>query len=187
MFEAGTGSIADTVGLGAAIDYLGKIGMENVARHEHGLIAYATKVLSDVPGSQIIGTAAEKAGVLSFGLQGQETEAVGSALNQEGIAVRAGHHCAQPILRRFGLESTVAHRLRFIIPMGIPIPWPRPCARIQSGHNRLGRSGTPGQGMNLSRGTSQSGALRGGARYLSGSNTGGFQSGTMARVHTRVS
>jgi cysteine desulfurase/selenocysteine lyase len=106
-FEAGTGSIADAVGLGAAIDYLNKIGMENVARHEHGLIAYATKLLSDVPGLRIIGTAAEKAGVISFVLDGKESEAVGSALNQHGIAVRSGHHCAQPILRRFGLESTV--------------------------------------------------------------------------------
>jgi len=93
-FEAGTGSIAEAVGLGAAIDYLNKIGMENVARHEHGLIAYATKLLSDVPGLRINGTAAEKAGVLSFVLQRQKTEGVGSALNQEGIAVRAGHHCA---------------------------------------------------------------------------------------------
>jgi len=106
-FEAGTGNIADAVGLGAAIDYLGKIGMEKIAAHERGLIAYATKLLSDVPGLRIIGTAAEKAGVISFVLNGKESEGVGAALNQEGIAVRSGHHCAQPILRRFGLESTV--------------------------------------------------------------------------------
>jgi cysteine desulfurase/selenocysteine lyase len=106
-FEAGTGNIADAVGLGAAIDYLGKIGMEKIAAHEQGLIAYATKLLSDVPGLRIIGTAAEKAGVISFVLNGKESEGVGAALNQEGIAVRSGHHCAQPILRRFGLESTV--------------------------------------------------------------------------------
>jgi cysteine desulfurase / selenocysteine lyase len=106
-FEAGTGNIADAVGLGAAIDYLAKIGMDNIARHEQGLIAYATKLLLDVPGLRIIGTTAEKAGVISFVLEGKESEAVGSALNQHGIAVRSGHHCAQPILRRFGLESTV--------------------------------------------------------------------------------
>jgi cysteine desulfurase / selenocysteine lyase len=106
-FEAGTGSIADAVGLGAAIDYLAKIGMEKIAAHEQNLIAYATKLLLDVPGLRIIGTAVEKAGVVSFVLQDKESSAVGSALNQYGIAVRSGHHCAQPILRRFGLESTV--------------------------------------------------------------------------------
>jgi cysteine desulfurase / selenocysteine lyase len=106
-FEAGTGNIADAVGLGAAIDYLSRIGMETIARHEQGLIAYATKLLLDVPGLRIVGTAAEKAGVISFVLDGKESEAVGSALNRHGIAVRSGHHCAQPILRRFGLESTV--------------------------------------------------------------------------------
>jgi cysteine desulfurase/selenocysteine lyase len=106
-FEAGTGSIADAVGLGAAIDYLNGIGMDAIAAHEHNLIAYATKVLPDVPGLRIIGTASEKAGVVSFVLAGQKSEAVGAALNQHGIAVRSGHHCAQPILRRFGLEATV--------------------------------------------------------------------------------
>jgi cysteine desulfurase/selenocysteine lyase len=106
-FEAGTGNIADAVGLGAAIDYLEKVGVENVTRHEHQLIVYATKLLSDVPGLRIIGTAAEKAGVISFVLDGSRSEDVGSALNRDGVAVRSGHHCAQPILRRFGLESTV--------------------------------------------------------------------------------
>jgi cysteine desulfurase/selenocysteine lyase len=106
-FEAGTGNIADAVGLGAAIDYLGRIGMEKIAAHEQGLIAYATKRLQDVPGLRIVGTAAEKAGVISFVLDGKESEGVGAALNQYGIAVRSGHHCAQPVLRRFGLESTV--------------------------------------------------------------------------------
>jgi len=106
-FEAGTGNIADAVGLGAALDYLEQIGMENIARYEHDLLAYATEKLLTVPGLHLIGTAREKAGVLSFVLDGFRTEDVGKALNQEGIAVRAGHHCAQPILRRFGLESTV--------------------------------------------------------------------------------
>src|SRR6201999_1263122 len=112
-FEAGTGSIADAVGLGAGIDYLEQICMENIARHEHYLIIYATKLLLTIPGLRIIGTAKEKAGVLSFVLDGFKTEEVGAALNREGIAVRSGHHCAQPILRRFGLESTVRPSLAF--------------------------------------------------------------------------
>jgi cysteine desulfurase / selenocysteine lyase len=106
-FEAGTGNIADAVGLGAAIDYLDHIGMPNVARYEHELLVYATKEMLRVPGLKIIGTAKEKAGVLSFILAGHKTEEVGSALNKEGIAVRSGHHCAQPTLRRFGQETTV--------------------------------------------------------------------------------
>jgi cysteine desulfurase/selenocysteine lyase len=106
-FEAGTGSIADAVGLGAALDYFSQVGIENVARYEHELLAYATAGLATVPGLHLIGTAREKAGVLSFVLDGIRTEDVGKALDEEGIAVRAGHHCAQPILRRFGLESTV--------------------------------------------------------------------------------
>ncbi len=106
-FEAGTGNIADAVGLGAALDYLSEIGIENVTRHEHDLLTYATAGLATVPGLRIIGTAQEKAGVISFVLDEVRTEDVGVALNQEGIAVRAGHHCAQPILRRFGVEATV--------------------------------------------------------------------------------
>jgi len=106
-FEAGTGNVADAVGLGAALDYVLSVGRENIARYEHELLEYMTKGLLTVPGLRIIGTAAEKAGVVSFVLDGFRTEDVGAALDQEGIAVRSGHHCAQPILRRFGLESTV--------------------------------------------------------------------------------
>ncbi|PXW88419.1 cysteine desulfurase/selenocysteine lyase [Nitrosomonas sp. Nm84] len=106
-FEAGTGNIADAVGLGAAIDYVERIGIDNISRYEHQLMAYATRGLSTVPGLRLIGTAAEKAGVLSFTLKGFTSEAVGEALNREGIAVRSGHHCAQPILRRFDVEATV--------------------------------------------------------------------------------
>jgi cysteine desulfurase/selenocysteine lyase len=106
-FEAGTGNIADAVGLGAAIAYLDTIGMENISRHEHELLVYATQELLKIPGLCIIGTAKEKAGVLSFVLDGYKTEDVGAALNREGIAVRSGHHCAQPALRRFGQETTV--------------------------------------------------------------------------------
>jgi cysteine desulfurase/selenocysteine lyase len=106
-FEAGTGNIADAVSLGAALDYLEEIGMENIARYEHELLEYGTKGLLSVPGLRLIGTAKEKAGVLSFVLDDVPPEEVGKALDQEAIAVRAGHHCAQPILRRFGLEKTV--------------------------------------------------------------------------------
>jgi cysteine desulfurase/selenocysteine lyase len=106
-FEAGTGNIADAVGLGAAIDYLDRAGMENITRHEHGLLVYLTEALLQIPGLRIIGTAKEKAGVISFVMDGFRTEEVGDYLNRNGIAVRSGHHCAQPILRRFGLESTV--------------------------------------------------------------------------------
>jgi cysteine desulfurase/selenocysteine lyase len=106
-FEAGTGSIADAVGLGAAIDYVSAIGMDTISRYEHELLGYAHERLARVPGLMMIGMAAEKAGVLSFVLDGVRTEDVGAALSQEGIAARAGHHCAQPIHRRYGLESSV--------------------------------------------------------------------------------
>lgn len=112
-FEAGTGNIADAVGLGAALDYIESIGMEVIARYEHDLLLYATEKMRLVPGLTFIGTAAEKASVLSFVLDGHRTEDVGKALDREGIAVRAGHHCAQPILRRFGLEATVRPSLAF--------------------------------------------------------------------------
>jgi cysteine desulfurase/selenocysteine lyase len=106
-FEAGTGNIADAVGLGAAIDYLMTIGMSNIAAYEHELLGYMTQGLLSVPGLRLIGTAHEKAGVASFVLDECRVEDVGKALAAEGIAVRAGHHCAQPILRRFGVEATV--------------------------------------------------------------------------------
>ena len=106
-FEAGTGNIADAVGLGAAIDYLDAIGMEPIAAHEHELIEQTVAGLKGIPGIKIVGNPRERAGVVSFVVDGCRTEDVGKALDREGIAVRAGHHCAQPILRRFGLESTV--------------------------------------------------------------------------------
>jgi cysteine desulfurase/selenocysteine lyase len=106
-FEAGTGNIADAVGLGAAIDYITRIGLDRIAEYEHQLLLYATRLLNEIPGLRLIGTAPEKAGVLSFVLDGHRTEDIGAALNREGIAVRSGHHCAQPILRRMGVESTV--------------------------------------------------------------------------------
>nr|WP_245278102.1 family 2A encapsulin nanocompartment cargo protein cysteine desulfurase [Methylosinus sp. PW1] len=112
-FEAGTGSIADAVGLGAAIDYIEEIGLALIERYEHELLTYATEQLSTIPGLTFIGTAAEKASVLSFVLDGYRVEDVGKALDRDGVAVRAGHHCAQPILRRFGLEATVRPSLAF--------------------------------------------------------------------------
>jgi cysteine desulfurase/selenocysteine lyase len=112
-FEAGTGNIADAVGLGAALDYVDRIGLENIARYEHDLLVYTTRGLSAIPGVRLIGTAADKASVASFVLAGYTTEEVGRALNEEGIAVRSGHHCAQPILRRFGVETTVRPSLAF--------------------------------------------------------------------------
>ena len=112
-FEAGTGNIADAVGLGAALDYVSKIGIETIGAYEHQLLEYATRLMREIPGLRPIGTAAEKASVLSFVLDGYKTEEVGDALNKEGIAVRSGHHCAQPILRRFGVEATVRPSLAF--------------------------------------------------------------------------
>jgi cysteine desulfurase/selenocysteine lyase len=112
-FEAGTGNIADAVGLGAAIDYVQKLGIDNINHYEHKLLVYAMRELKTVPGLKLIGTAPDKTSVLSFVLAGYQTTEVGEALNKEGIAVRTGHHCAQPILRRFGLEATVRPSLAF--------------------------------------------------------------------------
>ena len=112
-FEAGTGNIADAVGLGAALDYVNKLGIDNISQYEHYLLIYATGLMQEVPGLKFIGTARDKASVLSFILQGYSNDDVGKALNEEGIAVRTGHHCAQPILRRFGVESSVRPSLAF--------------------------------------------------------------------------
>lgn len=106
-FEAGTPNIADAVGLHAALEFVRRIGLDSIARHEHDLLEYATERLSRIPGLRIIGTAREKVSVLSFVLRDLPPEQVGKALDREGIAVRSGHHCAQPSLRRFGLEATV--------------------------------------------------------------------------------
>ncbi len=106
-FEAGTGSIADAVGLGAALNYLSEIGMPCVYRWEHELLQYALKELSTVKGIHLIGTALNKASALAFKLDGYSDEEVGKRLDSYGIAVRTGHHCAQPVLRRFGYESCV--------------------------------------------------------------------------------
>lgn len=112
-FEAGTGNIADAVGLGEALRYVERVGIERIAAYEHALLDYATPRLAEIPGVRLVGTAEEKASVLSFVLDGHDSAEVGTKLNSEGIAVRAGHHCAQPILRRYGLETTVRPSFAF--------------------------------------------------------------------------
>ena len=112
-FEAGTGNIADAVGLTEALRYVQRLGIERIAAYEHTLLEYATPRLADIPGVRLVGTAEKKASVLSFVLAGHEPLEVGKALNAEGIAVRAGHHCAQPALRRLGLEATVRPSFSF--------------------------------------------------------------------------
>jgi cysteine desulfurase/selenocysteine lyase len=102
-FEAGTPNIAGAIGLGATLDYLNDVGMDAIASHESDLLAYATEALSDV---KIIGTARQKAGVISFVVDGVHPHDVGTILDREGIAVRTGHHCAQPLMERFGVDAT---------------------------------------------------------------------------------
>jgi cysteine desulfurase/selenocysteine lyase len=138
-FEAGTGNIADAVGLGAAIDYVQRIGLENIGRYEHELLVYATEGLKTVPGLRLIGTAQHKASVLSFVLPGFNNDEIGQALNREGIAVRTGHHCAQPILRRFGLESTVRASLAFYNTFGEIDKLVETLLRIKGGSLALSR------------------------------------------------
>ncbi len=105
-FEAGTPPIMAAIGLGAAIDYLQNIGMEKIAAHEHALLEYATAQINDMAGVRIIGTAKNKASVISFAIDGVHPHDIGSLLNQEGIAVRTGHHCAQPVMQRFRVPAT---------------------------------------------------------------------------------
>ncbi|MGD0011748.1 MAG: cysteine desulfurase [Terriglobia bacterium] len=112
-FEAGTPNIADTIGLGAALDYVNEVGLANITTYEHALLSYATEAISQIPGVRIIGTAREKAGVISFVLEGVHAHDVGTILDREGIAVRTGHHCAQPVMDRFGVPATVRASLAF--------------------------------------------------------------------------
>ncbi|MGH9572185.1 MAG: SufS family cysteine desulfurase [Candidatus Acidiferrales bacterium] len=105
-FEAGTPDIAGVIGLGAALDYVTDVGMDAIAAYEHKLLEYATGRLSAIPGLRLIGTAAEKAGVLSFVLRDIHPHDVGTILDQEGIAIRTGHHCSQPVMDRFGIPAT---------------------------------------------------------------------------------
>jgi cysteine desulfurase / selenocysteine lyase len=106
-FEAGTPNISGAIGLGAALEYLEFLGRDRVAAHEQGLLARATARLAAIPGLTLIGTAAEKSGVISFTLQGIHPHDVGTILDREGIAVRSGHHCAMPVMSYYGLPATV--------------------------------------------------------------------------------
>ena len=106
-------TLVAAIGLGAALDYVSRFGLPNIARYEHELLNYATEQLSRIDGLRLIGTAREKVSVLSFVLRDRRTEDVGRLLDLEGIAVRAGHHCSQPSLRRFGVETTVRPSLAF--------------------------------------------------------------------------
>jgi cysteine desulfurase / selenocysteine lyase len=105
-FEAGTPDIAGVIGLGAALNYVNGLGIENIAAHEHGVLEYATARVTAIPGLRIIGTAREKAGVISFVIEGVHPHDVGTILDREGIAIRTGHHCAQPVMERFGVPAT---------------------------------------------------------------------------------
>ena len=112
-FEAGTPNIAGAIGWGAAVDYLTHVGMENISSYEHALLTYAMEAIGQIPGVRLIGTARERAGVVSFLLEGIHPHDVGTVLDQEGIAVRTGHHCAQPVMERFGVPATVRASLAF--------------------------------------------------------------------------
>ena len=106
-FEAGTPNIAGVIGMGAAVDYLDGIGLNRIGAYEQRLLAYATEALGRIPGVRLIGTAAHKAAVLSFNIDDVHPHDVGTILDQQGIAVRTGHHCAQPVMERFGITATV--------------------------------------------------------------------------------
>jgi len=112
-FEAGTPNIGGTIGLGAAIDYVKQIGLDNIAAYEHDLLTYATELLTQIPGVRIIGTAKDKAAVISFVIEGVHPHDVGTILDQDGIAVRTGHHCAQPVMDRFGIPATARASFAF--------------------------------------------------------------------------
>jgi cysteine desulfurase/selenocysteine lyase len=105
-FEAGTPNIADTIGLGAAIEYLNHLGLETVDRHEADLLSYATQAVESIPGVRVVGRAREKAGVLSFVMDEIHPHDIGTILDNEGIAIRTGHHCAQPVMQRFNIPAT---------------------------------------------------------------------------------
>lgn len=112
-FEAGTPNIAGTIGLGAAIDYLNQTGFEKLGTYEHELLAYAMEKIGEIPGVRLIGTAREKASAVSFVVEGIHPHDVGTVLDEEGIAVRTGHHCAQPLMERFGVPATARASLAF--------------------------------------------------------------------------
>jgi cysteine desulfurase/selenocysteine lyase len=112
-FEAGTPNIAGTIAFGAAIDYVTEVGLDEIAGYEHDLLAYGTEALSRIPGLRLIGTAKEKASVLSFVIEGIHPHDIGTILDREGIAIRTGHHCAMPVMDRFGVPATSRASLAF--------------------------------------------------------------------------
>jgi cysteine desulfurase/selenocysteine lyase len=112
-FEAGTPNIAGVIGLAAAIDYLNRIGLDRIAAYEQELLAYATDAIQQVPGVRLIGTAPERVGAISFVIEGIHPHDVGTILDQEGIALRTGHHCTQPLMDRFGVPATARAALAF--------------------------------------------------------------------------
>jgi len=112
-FEAGTPHVAGGIGLGAALEYVNRVGLDNIAAYEHGLLEYATAAVSAIPGLRIIGTAREKAAVISFVLQDIHPHDIGTIIDREGIAIRTGHHCTQPVMQRFGIPATARASFAF--------------------------------------------------------------------------
>jgi cysteine desulfurase/selenocysteine lyase len=112
-FEAGTPNIAGGIGLGAALDYVDRIGLEEIGAYEHQLLEYGTEALSAIPGLRIIGTAREKAAVLSFVMEGIHPHDIGTVLDKQGIAVRTGHHCAQPVMDFYNVPATTRASFAF--------------------------------------------------------------------------
>jgi cysteine desulfurase / selenocysteine lyase len=112
-FEAGTPDVSGAIGLGAAIEYLNSSGIDRIAEYEHDLVTYAVQNIASVPGVRLIGTPKQRAGVISFVIEGVHPHDVGTILDQQGIAVRTGHHCAQPIMQRFGIPATVRASFAF--------------------------------------------------------------------------
>jgi cysteine desulfurase/selenocysteine lyase len=112
-FEAGTPDVSGAIGLGAAIEYMNEVGLDRIAEYEHELVAYATQKIPAIPGVHLIGTAQERAGVVSFVIDRIHPHDIGTILDQEGIAIRTGHHCAQPIMQRFGIPATARASFAF--------------------------------------------------------------------------
>jgi cysteine desulfurase/selenocysteine lyase len=112
-FEAGTPAIAQVIGLGAAIDYLQDIGLDRIGAYEDELLQYATARMQEIPEVRLIGTAQEKAGILSFAVKGAHPHDIGTILDREGVAIRAGHHCAQPVMERFSVPATARASFSF--------------------------------------------------------------------------
>jgi cysteine desulfurase/selenocysteine lyase len=105
-FEAGTPNIAGAIGLGAALEYVTNLGLDAIAAHEHDLLEAATNSLSAIPGVRLIGTAAQKSSIVSFVMDGVHPHDIGTVIDNEGVAIRTGHHCAMPLMKRYGVAAT---------------------------------------------------------------------------------